>query len=299
MTSAFSVRPWLELTKFRLTALVVVTTGFGYMLGAEFLDVQVLCATALGTTLLAVAASAVNQWVEIGRDRKMERTKNRPLVTGEISEWQALLFALVSTLVGAWLLWSYSGQRAAILGLISLISYIVLYTPLKPRSTLSTLVGAVPGALPPLIGWVAATHEISIGGLSLFTLLFLWQIPHFLAIGWLYREDYSKGGFEILGTTDVSGKRSARFALIYTFALVPVSLVPALVQLSGWIYLVAAPLLGLIVIIPAAQFFRGPDRPRARRLFLATLVYLPLLFCFMLLDPTQLPASAFTEWTTG
>lgn len=281
-----------ELTKIRLTALVVFTTAFGYLLAVPIPDAEVFVATVLGTTLTAASAAILNQIWEIPYDRLMVRTRERPLVTGRIGRPLAWLLAISTAAFGLYLLFEHAGSKGnrlpALLALATLLGYVLVYTPLKRRTTLNTIIGAVAGATPPLIGWTAATGALSYGGWTLFAILFFWQIPHFMAIDWKYREDYARGGFRMMSVVDPSGDASARMSILYTLALVGVSITPSLCQVSGKYYLLAAPLIGLIMLLPARQFFRERSPESARRLFVASLIYLPLLFGVMLLDRTSL-----------
>lgn len=286
-----------ELTKARLTALVVFTTAFGYLLAAPLPDARVFFYTVVGTTLAGASAAIFNQLWEIPWDRLMLRTRHRPLVTGQISRKLAWALGLGFGVGGVLLLFFEARVRSsfgvspawpAFLALGTLLGYILIYTPLKRHTSLNTIVGAVTGAMPPLIGWTAATGELSYGGWTLFAILFFWQIPHFLAIDWKYREDYARGGFRMLSVVDPSGRASGRMSVQYTLALIGVSLTPSLCGVSGAYYLIAAPVLGLLMLLPARKFARDPQPETARRLFIASLIYLPLLFGVMLLDRSSL-----------
>ncbi|MFQ5653388.1 MAG: heme o synthase, partial [Planctomycetota bacterium] len=235
---------------------------------------------------VSAAASALNQWWEIRWDRRMRRTRERPLAAARISARGALIYSALTCAGGLFLLIRFTHPLAALLAFTTLVTYLLVYTPLKRKLTLNTLVGAVPGALPPLIGWAAATGGLAPEAWILFGILFAWQVPHFLAIAWLHRSDYSRGGFQMLPVIDPSGERTARMVTLYSLSMVPVSLAPALAGLSGWIYLIAALLLGSGFFLCALLFERRPTRATARRLYLASLAYLPLLFTVMIVDPT-------------
>ncbi len=291
----------MELAKIRLTGLVVVTTGIGFLLATgsqQVIDFRALVATMIGTTLVAAAASTLNQVWEIPFDRRMERTRHRPLVTGRIGLGGAMMIATVSGGLGLWVLLEETNRLAAGLALATLLSYVLVYTPLKRKVTANTLVGAVPGALPTLIGWAGATGELTGGSWTLFAILFLWQIPHFLAIAWMYREDYARGGFRMLSVADPSGRRSGAMAMLYALALLPVSLTPGLFGITGWLSMVIAPILGALFLIPTWRFSRNPCYATARQLFLASLIYLPLLFGLLLCDPSA-PLVTPGRWLVG
>ncbi len=276
----------LALAKPRLTSLVVATTGVGYLLGETgVLHVDRFLSTLVGTTLVAAAASALNQLWERRWDARMVRTRERPLPLGTLSPRAVMLYATLTSGVGLAVLWVGSRPIAAVIALLTLLTYVLVYTPLKRRITLNTLVGAIPGAFPPLIGWSAATGSLNLTAGTLFAILFVWQIPHFLAISWLYREDYERAGFRMLSVVDPSGASTSRMAFLYALTLVPVSLTPALAGLTGPLYLVGAGLLGLAFLIPCYDFYLQRSVTAARRLFLASILYLPALLAVMLVDP--------------
>ncbi len=276
----------LELTKPRLTALVVLTAaaGFGLAGGGGLAPLSALC---LGTALLAGGAGAANQWLETAADARMRRTRGRPLPSGRLPSAAAGAFAGALAAAGLALLAAASGPLSAWLGALSFVVYVAVYTPLKKVTTLCTPVGAVVGALPPLMGWAAATGRIDGGGLVLAALLFVWQIPHFLAIAWLYREDYAAGGFRMLPLDDASGDRTSAMVLLYAGALLPVSLSAVPTMATGWLYPAGAVALGGGFLLLAWRFARERSAPAARRLFLASLVYLPLVLALLALDPTS------------
>jgi protoheme IX farnesyltransferase len=228
---------YLALTKPRLNLLVVATSAAGYYLGAPLHVPLVPMASAVaGTALVAGGAAVLNQVFERDTDALMRRTRSRPLPDGRIPTADARLFGLILAALGIALLMWAANVFAAALALTTIVVYLYVYTPMKRQSSAATLVGAVPGALPPLIGWTAAQGTLSIGGLALFAIVFLWQIPHFMAIAWLYRDDYRQAGFPMLPVIEPDGRRTGRQAVIYAAALVPVSLVPALVGVSGRAY---------------------------------------------------------------
>ncbi|MCA8961884.1 MAG: heme o synthase, partial [Planctomycetes bacterium] len=250
------------------------------------LEMGPLVATMVGTTLVAMAASILNQLWEVRFDRRMERTRGRPLVTGRVGSIAAVAASIVTAGLGLWILVEGTHALTAGLALATLLSYVLVYTPLKRRATANTLVGAVPGALPILIGWSAASGTLSGASGSLFAILFFWQVPHFLAIAWIYREDYARGGFRMLSVTDPTGRRSGAMAVIYTLCLIAVSMGPSLLGVTGWFSVWAAPMSGIIMLVPAWRFAFATTEENARSLFVASLVHLPLLLGILLCDPT-------------
>lgn len=277
---------YFELAKARLSALVVATAAVSYVVAAGDgpLALAGLVWTALGTALATGGANALNQWIEVERDRRMERTKERPLPTERIGSKHALLFGLVAAVAGPILLALFVNALSALLALFAALLYVLVYTPLKARTPFCTLVGAVCGALPPLIGWAGATGGISAGGLVLFALLFAWQIPHFLALAWLYREDYARAGFRMLPAIDPNGRVTFHMVMLYTLALLPTALAAALVGAAGPIYAAGSLLLGLGLLFLGAQLYAQRNNAAAKRLFLASVVYLPLLLGLLALD---------------
>jgi heme o synthase len=274
-----------ELFKARLTSLVLLTTLVGFYLGQRGgMSWLLLLNTLLGTGLLACGAAALNQYLERDFDSLMDRTKDRPLPAGLIQPQTVVVLGGVLSVAG--LLWLAFGANllTAILGAVTLISYLFIYTPLKRKTTLNTAIGAIPGALPPLMGWTAARGDLSIEGWALFAILFFWQLPHFLAIAWMYREDYAKGGFVMLPLVDRDGTRTGRSAVSHTLGLLPVSLSPFVLHVSGALYLFGALALGLVFLWCAMRFARELDRLSARRLFFASILYLPLLLGLMVFD---------------
>jgi protoheme IX farnesyltransferase len=278
-----------ELFKMRLTTLVLLTTMAGFYLGSRGPVSWALLLNALGgTALLAAGASALNQLLEREQDAKMLRTRDRPLPSGRLTAESVLVIGAVCGTVG--LIWLALRVNAvtALLGALTLGSYLFVYTPLKRVTTLNTVIGAIPGALPPLMGWAAARGAISGEGWSLFAILFFWQLPHFLAIAWMYRDQYAQAGFIMLPVVDPGGERTGRQALCHTLGLLPVSLCPFLFRLAGPAYLAGALLLGGAFVWCAFQFSRQLSLQRARLLFLVSIIYLPLLLGLMVLDKTRL-----------
>ena len=275
---------YVALTKPRLNVLVVATSAAGFYLGATApINPLMFVATVIGTTLVAGGAAALNQVYERDTDAMMQRTRLRPLPDGRISPSEARVFGVLLSMAGLILLFEYSTLLASALALTTLLIYLGVYTPLKRRSSIATLVGAIPGALPPLIGWTAA-RGVTIGGVSLFLIVFLWQIPHFMAIAWMYRDDYAAAGFPMLAVIDPTGRRAGNDAVGYAAALLPVSLIPAFVGLSGVAYLAVAGVLSLALLGLAVRFGRTRTLENARWLFFGSLAYLPLIWIVMIAD---------------
>jgi heme o synthase len=276
----------LELTKPRITVMVLFTVAIGAMLASPAVpDLVLLFNTLIGTTLVAAGASALNQLLERDADARMRRTENRPLPAGRLQPWEVLTFGVGLSIVGlGWL--AVTGRHPLTLAVaaFTLLSYVLIYTPLKRRTTLNTLIGAVPGALPPVIGWTSVTGMVEPPVSVLFLVLFLWQVPHFLAIAWMYKGDYARAGMRMLPVVDPDGAMTARQMLLYCAALVLVSLVPVMQLNAGWVYGAGAAALGLLFLYTAAKFAGAPSRDRARRVLHVSLVYLPALFGLMLLE---------------
>jgi protoheme IX farnesyltransferase len=279
------VLDYLALTKPRLNALVVATSAAGYYLGAAGrVDVELMVQAVAGTALVAGGAAVLNQVYERDTDSLMRRTRMRPLPDGRVSPTDARVFGVVLAAAGLVVLAARATLLAALLAATTLVVYLVVYTPMKRRSPVATLIGAIPGALPPLIGWTAADGRLSVGGLTLFSIVFLWQIPHFMAIAWLYRDDYGKAGFPMLPVIEPDGRKTGRQAVAYAAALLPVSLVPGVIGLSGSTYVVLALVLGTLLLTLSVRFawFRSTDSARA--LFLGSIAYLPLLWIVMIVN---------------
>ncbi len=278
---------YLTLTKPRVTALVVITTSVGFYLGSpRALDVVLLLSTLLGTALVAGGTSAMNQYVEREADGLMMRTRGRPLPAGRLRPRHALVFAAVLSAGGLLVLASAVNLLTAGLAAVTLLSYVFGYTPLKKTSPLCTLIGAVPGALPALGGWTAAAGAVTGGGLTLFAILFFWQLPHSLAIACMYRDDYARGGFSVLPVIDREGGSTGRQILANSLVLLPLSLVPTVLGVAGSAYFYGALALGLGLLAVALPLTLRQSTRAARRLLLASVVYLPLLLGLMALDRT-------------
>lgn len=278
----------LELTKPRITVFVVLTAFLGFAAGTDGplagLDMGLLLHTLLGTALVASGTSAFNEIAEVDLDRRMARTATRPLPAGRLSFAEAVAFATILSVLGVGELWYFANGITAFLAALTLTSYVFVYTPMKTRSPLSTIVGAIPGALPPLGGYTAAAGAIGAPGLALFAILFLWQMPHFYAIGWRHRADYGAAGFRILSTVDPSGRSSARHALAFGLLLVPVSVLPTLLGTAGLVYAAGALLLSAWFAGTAVRFFRETTDQAAKSMFLASISWLPAIVVLLLAD---------------
>ncbi|MBI4028104.1 MAG: protoheme IX farnesyltransferase [Verrucomicrobia bacterium] len=285
MPASAVMADYLELTKPRLTALVLVTAAVGFCMGSAggFQWLSLLHVVA-GTALVAGGASAFNQILERDTDARMRRTRERPLPAGRLHPGEARVFASVLSMSGAAYLATLVNARACILGGIAWVSYVLIYTPLKKRTPFCTLVGAIPGAIPPVMGWVAATNSVGKGAWSLFAILFAWQIPHFLALAQMYRDDYGRVGFPMLPVVDAGGNRTALHILAFGLALLGASLTPSFLGLTGKSYLAGALVLSLAFFAVGANAVRCRTRPAFRQLFLASIAYLPLLLTLMVAD---------------
>jgi protoheme IX farnesyltransferase len=273
------------LTKPRITFLVLVTTAVGYALGVgETFQPGVFVALLVGTALVSGGASALNQWAERDADARMSRTRSRPLPAGRLVPADAFAFGVAISLVGLVLLASAVNALTALLAAASLASYVLAYTPLKRVTPLCTLVGAVPGAIPPMMGWAAATGSLGRVAWALFAVLFLWQLPHFLSIAWIYRDDYARGGFPMLPVMDPGGDSTARQAVAYASALVPVTLLAGAFAAAGPVYLWSAVGLGALFVGCAVAFAVRRSTRSARWLFLVSVLYLPAVLGLMVLD---------------
>ncbi len=279
------VLDYVALTKPELTLLSVVTAlGGAYLAGGHSLSLPTLMHTFFGTLLVGGGAGSLNQYIERDLDAQMRRTEHRPLPAGRIHQRNALLLGLCLSVTGVLELAVFTHLLAAFLALVTLTSYLFIYTPLKRVTPFATVVGGIPGAIPPLIGWAAVSGELSMGAWSLFFILFFWQMPHFLSLGWMYRKDYARANYKLLTVLDPTGEASSRQILIYCIALVPAVFMPTLVGVLGAIYFVGAFVLTLGFLWLAIQLFRERTNPNARRLFFASLIYLSVLVGLMILD---------------
>jgi heme o synthase len=277
-----------DLTKARLTTLVLLTTLVGFYLGWRGpMDYLLMFNALAATALVASGASALNQLLEREYDARMRRTQNRPLPSGRLQPTTVMLFGGITSLAGLVYLALAVNLLTSVLGAVTLISYVFIYTPLKRVTWVNTLVGAIPGALPPLMGWTAARNELSGEGWALFAILAFWQLPHFFAIAWMYRDEYARAGFVMLPNVDADGSRTATQSVSNTLALLLASLFPFVWHISGQFYLVSAIVLGAGFLFCAIRFARQMTHARARQLFLASIIYLPLLLAALVLDKVK------------
>ncbi len=280
------LRAYLELTKPRLTFLAVLTSLLGFFFAAPLasFNAHLLLAVFFGTALVGGGSGALNQWMEREADGRMDRTKHRPLPSGLLSPRSALVFGIGLSIAGFLILSLGANPLAGGLAALTAGSYLFIYTPMKSVSPLCTLAGAVPGAIPPLIGWAAVRNSFGIEAWILFSILFLWQLPHFLAIAWAYREDYAKADFKMLPIVDPDGDLTSRQIVLYLLALIPVSLMPAAFGLAGWLYFLTALISGLTFLGFGLAIAWTRSNVSARRLFLASIMYLPVILITMTLD---------------
>jgi len=280
------VGAYWALTKPGITRLVLFTCAVGFWLGRRGrFEVAVFLALVVGSGLVVSGTNALNQWWERGADARMQRTRGRPLPAGVLRPASALVFGTLIAVLGVAVLVTFVNGTTAALAAAALLIYILAYTPLKPRSPIALYVGAIAGALPIVGGWTASGAPITAAGYALFAILFFWQLPHFLALGWLYRDDYRNGGFAMLSGRDPDGRRSARRAAVFAFLLLVASLAPAWTGLAAMPYVVTALVLGGALIAWSLALVRTPDARHARRLFLASVVYLPALLILLVLLP--------------
>jgi protoheme IX farnesyltransferase len=279
------VNAYVELTKPRITFLIALTSAAGFALASRgSINYISLTSALFGIALLSSGIATLNQYLERDLDALMRRTAGRPLPSGKLLPWEALAFGIGLTALAEIYLLVLVNPLSALLGLTVIAGYLFGYTPLKTRTSLSTMVGAFPGAVPPLIGWTAARGTLDLEGWVLFAILFLWQFPHFLAIAWMYREDYSRAGILMLPVIEPEGRVTAQQIVVYTLMLIPISLLPAVLGMSGKVYLYGAIVLGLAFLYSSIRAAFSLSRQQARRLLLASVLYLPLLFILMVLD---------------
>jgi protoheme IX farnesyltransferase len=276
---------YAELTKPRITFLVVLTAAAGFCMGSSAgINYLGLMNMAIGITLLSSGIATLNQYLERELDGLMRRTKARPLPSGKLSPVEAAVFGIALSVAATAYLALTVNNLSALLGVATLAAYLFVYTPLKTRTTLSTVLGAFPGAMPPFIGWVAARGEVTVQAWVLFAILFLWQFPHFLAIAWMYRDDYARAGIKMLPVVEPEGKVTGQQIISYTLLLVPVSLLPVVTGLAGSVYLVGAAAIGIGFLYFSARAALARTAWQARQLLLASVVYLPILFVLMVLN---------------
>ena len=279
------VNGYYELTKPRLSFMSVVTAITGYLAADPSRNFGVLASLVIGTSIAAGGAAVLNQWLEREADAKMERTKHRPIPSGQILPFNALMFGLGLSIFGSYLLYAGANPLAGLLTAVTIASYVLLYTPLKKLTTWNTLIGAIPGAIPPLIGWAAAEGRVSALGWILFAVVFLWQIPHFFAIAWTYRRDYQEGGFIMLSNADENGAEVARQSFASAIALIISTLLPTILGYASLGYGAVALIAGCYILRPAWLFLNADNRDApAQRLFMASIFYLPALLIPLVLD---------------
>ena len=280
------VADYVELTKPRIAVMVLVTVAAGYLMAARA-DARLvtLLHTLIGTGLVAAGASAWNNWIERVSDAKMNRTAHRPLPAGRLHHLEVLVFGTALAVTGVnYLLHALPTPYPALIAALTFFTYVAVYTPLKPVTTLNTHIGAIPGALPPVIGWCAVTGRFDPQALALFAILFLWQVPHFLAIAWMYREEYARAGLQMLPGVDPDGRITAMQMRLYCLALMAGAMMPVFLGSAGVVYVVGSLALGVYFLLPTLAFGRERSTPAARRVLRASLVYLPGLLLVLLLD---------------
>ncbi len=276
---------YFELTKPRIAFMLVLTSAAGFYLGSyQGFNFIVFINSMVGITLLAFGVATLNQYIERKTDMLMERTAKRPLPTNRITPNEALIFGVVQCAVAElYLLFLVNGLTAG-LGLIVIVGYVFLYTPLKTRTTASTAIGALPGAMPPLMGWTSAADNITLGAWILFAILFLWQFPHFLAIATMYKDEYKKAGIKMLPAVEKDGRITARQIVLFSILLVPVTLAPFFIGLAGIYYLIGASLLGIWFLWTSIETARAKTFEKSRKLLLVSVLYLPIIFALMVFN---------------
>jgi heme o synthase len=285
----FKVQDYIDLTKPRITWLILMSTGVGYYFGhMGQWSFSILLNTIVGTALVASGTAALNQWYERDADRHMRRTQMRPLPSGRLSAGQALWFGIALALIGGLELGLSVNWLASGLCISTLLLYLFLYTPLKQKTWWSTTVGAFPGAMPPLIGYAAAANRLTPEAWVLYAILFLWQFPHFYAIAWMYRDDYARAGIRMLPVVEPDGESTARQILLYSVLLIPISLLPNWLGMTGTLYTAGAIAMGLVFLYSGVRVSLDRTNARARKVLLASVLYLPVIYCLMILDPVRL-----------
>lgn len=277
-----------DLTKPGITRMVLVTTAAGFYLAARgAIDLLLLFNTLLGTAMAASGTNALNQWVERTQDAQMRRTASRPLPSGRLRSTEAVVFAWSISLIGMLYLTVFVNLATALVVALSLSSYVFIYTPLKRKTWISTPIGAVPGALPILAGWTASGQPVTAGAWALFAIMFAWQMPHFYALAWIYREDYGRAGFRMLTVVDGTGVRAARHTLYFAAALIPISVLPTLLGIAGDVYMIGALALGVGFLLLTTGMLRKPSERVAWRIFTGSIIYLPILLLLMVIDKVR------------
>lgn len=287
--NSFSIKAKLvdysQLLKMRLTFTVVLSAVLGYLIAFQNgFELQAVLALAIGGFLVVGSANGINQIIEKDFDSKMLRTNERPLATNRMSIFEASIFCTVLGIAGIYILGTYLNQLSAILGFASLVSYAFIYTPLKRYSSFAVFVGAFPGAIPPLLGWVAARGTIDMGGITLFALQFIWQFPHFWAIAWILDEDYKRAGYNLLPSRDGRNKKSALLTVLYTLALIPISAVPFVIGISGSISLFIAIVCGILLSLQALKLYKTCETRDAKRLMFYSIIYNPVVLLAYFID---------------
>ena len=282
--SSHPIKDFAQLGKPKLSTLVVISAVFCFVLGSEDPDFLKIFWLVLGGFLVTMSSNAFNQIIEKDLDKLMDRTRNRPLPAGRLSVAEAMVFAVLTGILGTLILWTQMNPLSGILGFTALILYSLVYTPLKRKTPFAVFVGAFPGAMPPMLGWAAATGTVGLEGLILFFVQFMWQFPHFWAIAWMLDDDYKKAGFKMLPSEGGRNKASAFQILVYTLMLLPVSLTPWMFKITGWVSGIVVLVCGIIFLGQAIRLYRNCDIPSAQRLMFGSFFYLPLVQMAMMLD---------------
>jgi protoheme IX farnesyltransferase len=283
------VKDYVALTKPRITWLILMSTAIGYYFGHQGAwHIWTIFHALIGTGLIASGTAALNQWYEREADEKMRRTQARPIPSGRIAPAKAFWFGVALEIIGSLELWLGVNALTSLLGVITIVLYLFAYTPLKQKTWWSTTIGAFPGAIPPLIGFAAAANTLTAEAWALFAILFFWQFPHFYAIAWMYREDYSRAGIQMLPVVEPDGESTARQILIYSVLLIPISLLPKWLGMTGSVYMAGALVMGILFLYAGVRVTLDRTRVRARRVLLASVLYLPILYGLMVLDPVRL-----------
>ncbi len=283
--SRWALADYVELSKPEVTSLILVATGVGYAAASSGgISPLGLFHTVFGTMLVAAGTAALNQWMERDSDALMRRTGRRPLPSGRLVPWRALLFGVTTGVAGSAYLAATTNALAALLAFGTMVAYLALYTPLKRRTPACTTIGALPGAMPPLIGWAGAAGHLDAGAWILFGILFFWQFPHFLAIAWLYREDYARAGITMLPVVEPDGVRTGWQMIATSALLIPISMAPALFGMGGTVYVAGAFVLGTAFLYSSLRVARRRTASEARRLLHASVIYLPMLYALLLLN---------------
>ena len=282
------MKHYIALTKPRITWLILMSTGMGYYFGLTGpFDLLTLLHTILGTGLIASGTAALNQWYERDADARMRRTSQRPLPAGLMAPPNALAFGLALSVLGFFELGLGVNWLSAGLGLFTLVTYLCLYTPLKRISPIATTIGAIPGAMPPLIGFAAASGTLNAQAWALYAILFLWQFPHFYAIAWMYREDYGRAGIKMLPVVEPDGDSTVRQMLIFSLLLIPVSILPRFLDMTGNFYLAGTLIAGVAFVAACVRMSNDRSLLRARNVLLVSVIYLPVLYGLLLLDRSR------------